>query len=122
LIGGCTCAVYGWGRVPSPICPVHCRNRTGGKTIMRVVREPGHVDQAAAMRDDIQAHEELLLAMMREHRTTCGLCHDRDELWVTCRLGEVLRGAWFNAFRLLQQPTTWSLVETVRPFSLGGAS
>lgn len=72
--------------------------------------------------DEIKAHEELLLALLKEHRATCVLCHDREDLWVTCALGEVLRSAWFSAFRLLMQPARWSDTETVRPFRIGGVS
>lgn len=90
---------------------------------MRVVRQPADVVvRTTDMRNEIQGHEELLLALLRDHRASCPLCHDRDDLWVTCKLGEVLRGAWFSAFRLLMHPTTWSDVETVRAFSLEGLS
>ena len=122
MIGGCSCAFHGWGRVPSPSCPIHNRHRSASKPLLRVVRQPADVARETEMRNEIEAHEELFLAMLREHRDTCGLCHDRDDLWVTCRLGEVLRGAWFNSFRLLMQPATWSSIETVRPFQIGGVS
>lgn len=126
----CTCAVYGWGRVDSPTCPIHNRPRSGRRPLLRLVREPA----AAPPRprsdappnvlesEEIEAHEQLLLAMLREHRESCRLCHDREDFWVTCQLGEVLRSAWFNAFRLLITPTRWSTTETVRPFQIGGVS
>ncbi len=122
MIGGCSCAIHGWGRVPSPSCPIHNRRHRGARPALRLVREPGSAEHGKGLSSEIEAHEELLLAMLKEHRASCQLCHDRDDLWVTCALGEVLRGAWFNAFLLLIQPSRWSTVETVRPFQMGGLS
>jgi hypothetical protein len=67
--------------------------------------------------ETFERDEAALLQLLDAHRLVCPLCEAGDNLRSDCRMGSVLREAWWDAWRLLREPSRWTVVEVIAPLS-----
>lgn len=62
-----------------------------------------------------EASERQLMELQHAHRQVCQLCEVTEDFRRDCRMGVVLREAWWEAWKLLHEPSRWTHVEVVGP-------